>query len=737
MQGCDDVGQFWLLAPTLVVWYGANTLSSTSASLFITKCAGPESCFRDQLWLDLTIAQLFMGATIGLSIAGRSDACKLDRENVFAFQKTEITASLANTLALLAMNGVFCMYDARQVQVIKALEPVFTMLISTMFGSFPSKVQFGASLLVCFGVILSGSKDTPGTLGVVLGLVSAFGMPLRNVLVKGLELPPCLLYAKFCMLGCLMLSPFWLFKQFWLVQRLCLPYHFCLGTASYVVYNLASMFFLSRVSPLTHSIANCVKRFVSMTLTGLLLGLSWPLHVAVGMLFTSTGVALYSFEKAIQNWHEASSCRRPFYVIAGVVGAVMAVTAVRPDAFTTKGITNALISESFKQNMTRGKVATVGVYDPDWPRPPSLTQAQATAAALGLGADGPAAWESARPLKTLDNMGNLVWSLGAWSLLGGSQPYAMRRDLWTTQASTIKVLLVATGPLIGPLSKDSRIKPLSDAIAALPNVPVVVLGMGLNHHNCSAELNLAALAFLRQLTERVQSRGGFIGVRGECTQQMMRTNGFSNSEVLGCPSLFINASQNLAQVLSNKYRQLPERLAAGHLRVGLLPPAIGDRLKEAFFNLSSMVLQDDYNYIYQTGAVPGKAPSAANFSHSGEQLWFYDAREWQKAMSSFDLIVSARIHGSMIALAAGTPVIDFPPDIRVQELCDSMAIPNLKLPAGALGPERWRELISQGAASFDAAKFQAKRLHYAQRYKDLFASVGLTLNEQLKTLLET
>ena len=137
------------LSGIIIFWYGASTCSSTNAVRVVKACESTESM----------PPLIFVAA-----------------------------ASFANLVALLAMNASFCEIDARSAQVIKALEPAFTILISAVaFPKLPSLSKVGAALPICFGVGLSTAPSSLNVAGMTLGLVAASGMPVRNLLLKEVE----------------------------------------------------------------------------------------------------------------------------------------------------------------------------------------------------------------------------------------------------------------------------------------------------------------------------------------------------------------------------------------------------------------------------------------------------------------------------------------------------------------------------------------------------------------------
>merc|ERR1719277_2997245 len=114
-----------------------------------------------------------------------------------------------------------------------------------------------------------------------------------------------------------------------------------------------------------------------------------------------------------------------------------------------------------------------------------------------------------------------------------------------------------------------------------------------------------------------------------------------------------------------------------------------------------------------------------------ENVMYYDVLEWREKMGKMDLTVSARIHGGMITIAAETPAILIPPDMRVQELTDAMLIPAV-MPADL--PEDLQQLVLTVSKKFNGQAFDDHRRAVAARYRELFNDIGLKLNPKYEEL---
>ena len=56
---------------------------------------------------------------------------------------------------------------------------------------------------------------------------------------------------------------------------------------------------------------------------------------------------------------------------------------------------------------------------------------------------------------------------------------------------------------------------------------------------------------------------------------------------------------------------------------------------------------------------------------------FFDVAEWMAHCREYDFVIGTRIHGTMVALQAGTPALCIVHDSRTLELCETMCVPHV------------------------------------------------------------
>ena len=218
--------------------------------------------------------------------------------------------------------------------------------------------------------------------------------------------------------------------------------------------------------------------------------------------------------------------------------------------------------------MSCSRIGAVGIYDPAHPRPPGLSFPDAARKGLLLTQHAPAAWESADYWKVHDNPGNLVWSLGAWRLLGehSASTLDFRRARVLHRPNAFCQLYMATGPTFTASgSSQVYIKRAQHLLAAMHSVrkPMILLGAGVaGAIRCDESLSPWMTDFAGNLSRHIATHGGVVGLRGPCSHKMLSSAGFSSGfEDLGCPSLFLDTAPYMGARLQRRYRRLRDKIA--------------------------------------------------------------------------------------------------------------------------------------------------------------------------------
>lgn len=433
------------------------------------------------------------------------------------------------------------------------------------------------------------------------------------------------------------------------------------------------------------------------------------------------------------------------------------------------------------RSSSTASIASVGIYDPTYPMPHTIRFREASS--LGLMAGNPTfstVWEDANRHDTAatNNPGNNVWAFGAWNLLGNASAYRIdynRSRVLSGETRRYCALYIAMGPAIdtrshwfpgnssGNSTDNSRngrvFAALLAMMKAVPETPVVLLGIGAGRMDrCNGTLNIGRQPslqwqFLHEFQRRIDTYGGFMGLRGKCSEstvlQSLGTRYARNIKALGCPSLFINTNPDLGYTLQLKYKKILQKLQDGDpLKVAIM---LGNREKVSYARpLVRFFLAHRKGSIHvmQQHAEQQLFNKFVRMLSSDEQVrqdaanvtfFFTDVFLWRQKLMNVDLAIGPRIHGAMIALAAGTPAVTIVPesDIRMIEFCEKMHLAHIIIKESLLHEDKGDNIIDtvkRGASTFNGSAFDANRKVLAAEYVRLFRTAGLWLNPKVAAL---
>ena len=304
-----------------------------------------------------------------------------------------------------------------------------------------------------------------------------------------------------------------------------------------------------------------------------------------------------------------------------------------------------------------------------------------------------------------NNSGNLIFSSAAHKLL------------WTSGTE-----VVSSGPLrpemagaindqfdvfVVPLANAFRrsfvqdLEALTELIRKL-RIPVVVLGVGAQS---TVGYDLARLGPLqdavRGFVSAVLDRSPSIGVRGDFTGEFVRSLGFADVDVIGCPSLFMYGDA------LRVHKRVPAIGPDSAVSINVSPyvKKMGDvvqRHVEGYRRLR-YVAQDRETLSTLLRGDPPDARGASSLLpiHTTHPLFrqnkirfFVDPRPWLDYLRGFDVCFGTRIHGNIAGLLAGTPSYVLAHDSRTLELARYFEIPHRSM--AKVGPDTdVRELYAE------------------------------------------
>jgi hypothetical protein len=293
-----------------------------------------------------------------------------------------------------------------------------------------------------------------------------------------------------------------------------------------------------------------------------------------------------------------------------------------------------------------------------------------------------------------ENVGNLLFQQASYKLLQteGTEVVTGRLLGGREQAERINDQF---DHVVIPLANafrfsfQSELDRLSETIESL-TVPVTVLGVGAQMHLDGDTARLGRMrASVSRFMRAVLDRSPSVGVRGEATEQYLQSIGFSQTDVIGCPSLYMNGPglrvnkrvehlnrfskislnltpyvTELGPLVEQQMRRYPRlRYAAQHRE------ALGMLLDGT--RLSADTLAEEQRLLPTHHGHPLIARNRTSF--------FVDPRPWIKYLSRFDFSFGTRIHGNIAALLAGTPAHVLAHDSRTLELARFYDIPHTEM----------------------------------------------------------
>ncbi|GAA2110267.1 polysaccharide pyruvyl transferase family protein [Microlunatus panaciterrae] len=290
------------------------------------------------------------------------------------------------------------------------------------------------------------------------------------------------------------------------------------------------------------------------------------------------------------------------------------------------------------------------------------------------------------------NTGNLVFSQAVYRLL-------------STTDNTLSTGGIGSGTVAEELSEkyDHVVVPLANAfrpkyverldtmsaIFEKLTIPVTVLGVGAQASLEGEQRNADLLEpAVRRFVRAVLRRSGSIGVRGEFTQQYLKSLGFGDSdvEVIGCPSMFMYGPD---LKISKKVESLgPDSPIALNIspyvkEMGPISLRHAERYPNLVYmaqNLSSLELLLEGHYPMGKKSPMRTSGVPVTLEHplirQDRVRFFLDPSTWFEHLAQYDFSFGTRIHGNIAALLAGTPALLLAHDSRTLELAEYHHIPH-------------------------------------------------------------
>jgi len=243
---------------------------------------------------------------------------------------------------------------------------------------------------------------------------------------------------------------------------------------------------------------------------------------------------------------------------------------------------------------------------------------------------------------------------------------------------------------------------------------------------------------VKRFARAVLEKSSALTVRGELTAEYLRSLGFKDVLVVGCPSMTMNGRGHQVS--------RPDTLAEGcpiAYNVQTNNPFGSDLVMDAESNFDATYMPQDLAtlefMLWGTSPYVGHDPRMPlDRSHSqfteGKAQFHLDAPVWMRRMADMNFSFGPRIHGNIAAILAGTPGIVLAHDGRTLELTRYHGIPAIDLTTEE-APTNVNELYEKA----DFSEFNRGHAERFDRLTDFVHENGFATiydSEQEKALAE-
>lgn len=302
------------------------------------------------------------------------------------------------------------------------------------------------------------------------------------------------------------------------------------------------------------------------------------------------------------------------------------------------------------------------------------------------------------------NTGNYVHGYAARHILGeyvnlGTRPLTdamveeYRASLTHLAFVTATTLAVDNSPSDAHEEHAARIERLG--------LPVIVFGLGSRAPVGQSVADAAVHPSTVRLLKVIADHTSTIAVRGAFTADLCRKLGIHNVEVIGCQSCYMSCRPDfraphlttpvdLSRSIVNFTRQARESAlfeAAMAARATVIGQA--SYFEEELRKLPPVTRMDDIPVEIGSLIAPGllRMITRGDVTLGAFQDWmrdrfqqFHSVPDWFAFLSrGFEFCIGTRFHGNMASFQAGIPTMWVVHDMRTQEFCDLLGLPNLPL----------------------------------------------------------
>lgn len=286
----------------------------------------------------------------------------------------------------------------------------------------------------------------------------------------------------------------------------------------------------------------------------------------------------------------------------------------------------------------------------------------------------------------------------------------------------------------------------------LLEIKIFIFGLGMQDEIVGGFERLSSN--LHDFVCSIRDNAEFVGVRGESTGRWLIENGFKNSIVLGCPSIFRKPKNVLRAIDKSADKVYKNIMTAGYIHSRPRHLALYSLFNREDIN-SSYIFQNDLFSVFNKDNISedlsfydvetqtvnlGLVKSRLKEIHKVEQpfkryCFFTNTNSWFMYNSMQDLFIGDRLHAAISALLSGIPTILIYSDLRVKEIAEFYAIPSISIEEIE---DSTIEIIIEEKFNKDALdKFKSTYLNRLKDFYNVCSSHGLNfiMDEEINELI--
>lgn len=218
-------------------------------------------------------------------------------------------------------------------------------------------------------------------------------------------------------------------------------------------------------------------------------------------------------------------------------------------------------------------------------------------------------------------------------------------------------------------------------------------------------------AFLGVISDKSAS----LGIRGYVTKEVLARIGINNATVIGCPTYFENGEQQ--EIIKKKLTDESPILGTGLFARKEANPLIyicqSEKIGLKICHGEEILPEEICEFHQNSLHYPGYANCFIQALRRDKVKTFCNMDDWKKFIQTekIELSVGTRVHGSIMAMNAGVPVVCTAGDSRAFEMCSYLGIPHMP---GACGMHTPLQTFHE---SFNSLSVKNKYLEVFKTYK--------------------